>query len=129
MTPSPLLLLPLWLACAGDETYVPQPIGGDSGWTAPDGGGDGGGGGELCSDPAGGPQATLRVSNRGTLPVQVYWVDTSCAELPYAQLQGGQSYDQPTYVNHAWRVRVLGSGELLAELLVDETLEIVEVSP
>jgi hypothetical protein len=119
----------LWLACAGDETYVPQPIGADSGWTAGDGGGDGGADGELCSDPATGPAATLRVRNQGNLPVQVLWVDTSCTELSYAELLGGQSYDQPTYVNHAWRVRVLGSGELLAELLVDETLELVEVSP
>lgn len=129
MRPAPLPLLPtLLLACAGDETYVPQPLQGDSGWTA-DGGTDGGTDGELCSDPASGPAATLRVSNTGNLPVTVSWVDSTCTEIVYAEILGGQSYDQGTYVDHAWRVRLLGSGDLLAEVMVDEPLELLEVSP
>ena len=126
--PTPLLLLTLWLACAGDDTYVPQQISADSGWSPGDGGGGDGGSGELCSDPAGGPAATLRVSNTGLAPVRVFWVDTSCTEIAYGELPGGQAYDQGTYINHAWRVRLPG-GELLAEVMVDEALEILEVSP
>jgi len=122
--PPVLLWILLATACGARETYVPQPLG-DSGWQAPDGGSDSGAG--RCSDPAAYQFATMSVHNGGALPVEIYWVDSTCAELDYGTLGANSAYDQPTYIGHVWRFRDAASGTLLQEVLVDQANVTVEV--
>lgn len=122
----PRTLLLLLVSCAGRESYVPQPIG-EGSFDA--GAGDGGADGELCSDPDASVPATLRVENAGMIPIRVLWSDRDCQEVEYRVLQGGEAYDQGTYVGHAWRARSLADGELLAEVKVSAPSETWRVQP
>jgi len=40
-----------------------------------------------------------------TKTVSTWWVGFDCKEMVYNTLAPGQSYQQATFVNHAWRVR------------------------
>jgi len=59
----------------------------------------------VCSTD-GGEAVTVTFANGTSSTVSLYWVDTGCAESWYGTNAAGASFDQPTYVNHAWRVRL-----------------------
>jgi len=51
----------------------------------------------------------LTFENRSQRTIVVYWIDYRGEEVFYRRLVPGQSYDQPTYVTHPWRIREEGS--------------------
>jgi len=70
----------------------------------------------------------ITFENRSQRTIVVYWIDYSGKEILYRRLVPGQSYDQPTYVSHPWRIREEGSaveiktvvGGSLRNVIVDE---------
>ncbi len=56
-------------------------------------------------------QVTFR--NETRTPVRVLWIDYQGREVPYRQLYPGESYVQPTFATHPWRVRETASGKVL----------------
>lgn len=51
---------------------------------------------------------TVNIVNGRTTPVDVFWVDETGTETPYANLPVGASYDQPSYPGHKWHFRANG---------------------
>lgn len=80
----------------------------------------------LCS--RNGTAVQLSFINNSDRDISVFWVDQFCRELPYRTLAPGESYVQPTFSEHVWRLRDAATNAVLKDFLgVDETGE-TEVS-
>lgn len=60
--------------------------------------------------------AQITFINNCTVSVKQEWVDYACAEMEYATIAPGQSWVQPTYVTHPWRIRDAATNRLLKEV-------------
>lgn len=121
-----LLLLPL-LGC-GEPAVIPEELQLDSAAASDGGDGDGGGDGANlddwpCSAATPGSTHTLRVQNNTEGVIDVIWVDPSCVETRYAELQPGAGYDQISGERHVWLFRDGPTQEVLGWIRITETLE------
>ena len=66
----------------------------------------------------GGLSANLTITNGSGRNVLVYWIDFEGVEQFSRRLKPGQTYDQPTYVEHAWRFRDEASNEIIKAVSV-----------
>ena len=57
-----------------------------------------------------GSKVTLTFRNLSNEAISAYWLDYTGKRVFYRRLNGGESYDQPTYISHPW-VFVDGSGK------------------
>lgn len=64
-------------------------------------------------------RAEILFKNTLTEKIRVYWIDYQGKEVFYRELDPGQSYRQPTYVSHPWRIRAARDGRLVATLIAD----------
>lgn len=92
------------VACGGEETYVPKE-------PDPDAVGKGGDDdGQLCSKDSG-VVANLHIEvAAGAGPYSIWWVNRSCVEQDFGQLDGGQQRDQATQLGHVWRIKDAAQG-------------------
>jgi hypothetical protein len=60
---------------------------------------------EQCTPNVKTDPVNLTFVNYTSRSVTVYWVDSNCMETSYKTLAAGESYVQPTFVGHVWRVR------------------------
>lgn len=73
----------------------------------------------LCSG-ASSNAVTVTFENASARPLRVWWVDRSCAEVPYADVAPGGRHEQPTFYGHPWRVRDRDTGALYREYVPTE---------
>lgn len=59
--------------------------------------------------------ATYSVTNSGTVDVELYWINFEGNEQLFHTIRPGQSIDQSTFFGHTWRIRTVGTRELLAQ--------------
>jgi hypothetical protein len=98
------------------------------GLSAPIGGGEAGARGAGEERSLEGRIATeVRFENRTAGSVLVYWVNYQGKEVFYRELQPGESYSQPTYVTHPWRVREKRGGNLIRSVVAGETRQVVTI--
>jgi hypothetical protein len=115
LCPAALLLLPL-LGC-GEPAVIPEELQLDS--AAAFDGGDGAGGG----DDANLDEWPCSAATPGEGVIDVIWVDPSCVETRYAELQPGAGYDQISGERHVWLFRDGPTQEVLGWIRITETLE------
>ena len=105
------LLLPLLLLGCGEPAVIPTELQLDSaaladGSDGADGAGDGAAVDDWpCSASSPGSTHSLHVQNNTEGAVSVIWVDTTCAEVPYAEVAPGAAHDQTTGLGHVWLFR------------------------
>jgi hypothetical protein len=69
---------------------------------------------------------TLTFQNLSKEPISAYWLDYTGKRVFYRRLNGGESYDQPTYISHPW-VFVDGSGKCRKIVLPSPSEKIVGI--
>ncbi len=122
------LLLPLSVLGCGEPAVIPNELQLDSAGLA-DGadGSDGADGAGVddwpCSASSPGSTHSLRVQNNTAGAVSVIWVDTTCAEVPYAEVAPGAAHDQTTGLGHVWLFRDVATTEPLGWIQMDEAFE------
>lgn len=62
--------------------------------------------------------------NRTKNAVKIYWLD-GAREVYYADLPENQTYSQPTYVDHLWRITI--NGKILSEYRAQRTNRLIEI--
>jgi hypothetical protein len=133
LSPAALLLLPLLgplLGC-GEPAVIPNELQLDS--AAASDGADGTGGADgtdgagvddwPCSASSPGSTHSLHVQNNTAGAVSVIWVDTTCVEVPYAELAPGGAHDQTTGLGHVWLFRDVATQAPLAWIEMVEAYE------
>lgn len=76
-----------------------------------------------CSASSPGSTHSLHVQNNTEGAVSVIWVDTTCVEVPYAELAPGGAHDQTTGLGHVWLFRDVATTEPLGWIQMDEAYE------
>jgi hypothetical protein len=117
--------MPRWLplvltatAC-GAPVYLPQeppPLG-----RFEETGEDTGGTPDLPCSRQGTVAVVLEVDNRRATPVDLFWVDGSCAVLLYTTVPGGTVFPQPSADTHVWLVRDTATQAYAASIVLDTT--------
>ncbi len=121
------LLLPLLLLGCGEPAVIPEELQLDSAAASDGGADDASDSASLddwpCSSTNPGNTHTLRVQNNTEGVIDVIWVDPSCVEARYAELQPGVGYDQITGEGHVWLFRDGPTQEVLGWIRINEPLE------
>jgi len=64
-------------------------------------------------------QVTFRNETRN--PINVLWINYEGREVPYRTLDPGDSYRQPTFASHPWRLRDAMTGRILRTMVAGTT--------
>jgi hypothetical protein len=95
-------------ACLGDGRPLDEYIAYEESRRL-DAGPNGEGAGEVDVPPPvcskGGAAVVLTFTNNSGRKIDVLWIDGSCNEVRYGTLEPGTTHNQPTYAEHAWRLR------------------------
>ena len=59
---------------------------------------------------------TLVIANQSTVTIEIWWVDYTCVEHDYGNVDPGASSTLGTFVTHPWRIRADGTHALLREV-------------
>jgi VHL beta domain len=70
-------------------------------------------------------QVEIAVINRRKEPVDIYWIDYNCREVPKRTLKAGARWNQRTYVSHPWRIRDPGTGQILKEFVTNPATPVI----
>lgn len=70
----------------------------------------------ACSGSGAG--TSFKLTNQHGTTIDFYWINPSCAELPYGKLNDGANFVQGTYQNHVWRVRNDADKAILGEFVL-----------
>jgi hypothetical protein len=68
---------------------------------------------DVCSEV--GERMDLRVVNKRSRPIDIFWLDYDCVEIPKGIVEPGQEWTQRTQDAHRWRVRDARDQRLLRE--------------
>jgi hypothetical protein len=60
--------------------------------------------------------STLMIANQSTVTIEIWWVDYTCVEHDYGNIDPGASSTLGTFVTHPWRIRADGTHALLRDI-------------
>ncbi len=107
-TPEPTAIPTEPATATATDTATPEPTATDTPEPTPT---------PLVSED-GGQSAILTMSNGSDRNIIISWMTFEGIEEHIKRLLPGQSYEQPTFVGHAWRVRDEASNEIVKSIII-----------